>query len=55
MKLKLDDVRVESFATADVVPEGRGTVHGQAASQLIMLTCRATCPGNQTCPECPVS
>ena len=54
MKLKLEDVRVDSFATLEAAPEERGTVQGQAASQLIVLTCRATCPGNETCPECPV-
>jgi hypothetical protein len=55
MKLKLEDVRVDSFATLDAATVERGTVQGQAASQLIVLTCRATCPGNETCPECPVT
>jgi hypothetical protein len=52
MKLKLDQVRVESFATEDAAPEMRGTVQGHA-SQLIVLTCRPSCPGHETCPECP--
>jgi hypothetical protein len=52
MKLKLEDVRVDSFATADAGTEERGTVHAQG-SALIVLTCRASCPGNYTCPECP--
>ena len=53
MKLKLDDIRIDSFATADAAPGQRGTVHGQAT--LLLITCRATCPGNETCPECPLT
>jgi hypothetical protein len=51
MKLKLDDIRVDSFATANAATEQRGTVHGHAS--LLLITCRATCPGHETCPECP--
>jgi hypothetical protein len=53
MKLKIDDICVESFDTAAVVLDSRGTVEAHA-SQLIVITCRATCPGQETCPECPV-
>jgi len=53
MKLKIDDIGVESFDTAADLPETRGTA-GAHASQLIVITCRATCPGQETCPECPL-
>jgi hypothetical protein len=53
MKLKIDDIRVDSFDTAAEPAETRGTVEAHA-SQLIVITCRATCPGQETCPECPV-
>ena len=52
MKLKLEEIRVDSFAINDVAPDGRGTVHAHAS--LLLITCRATCPGRETCPECPV-
>jgi hypothetical protein len=52
MKLKIDDIHVESFATAVATPE-RGTVEAHA-SQLIVITCRPSCPGQVTCPECPL-
>lgn len=53
MKLKIDDIRVDSFDTAAVLPDGPGTVEAHA-SQLIVITCRASCPGQETCPECPL-
>ncbi|MBV9107912.1 MAG: hypothetical protein JO306_00720 [Gemmatimonadetes bacterium] len=50
MKLKLEEIRVESYATLDV-DVARGTVRGEemAAS---LVTCRLSCPPKYTCPEC---
>ena len=47
MKLKLDEVAVESFATTDGDAETRGTVQGQEFSYP-----HFSCPPKYTCPEC---
>jgi hypothetical protein len=52
MKLKLDDIRVDSFATGADAKPARGTVRGHEAS-LIVLTCYISCPPQYSCPECP--
>ena len=41
-KLKLDDLTVESFATAPLEHPGRGTVHGHQSGVATCATC-ATC------------
>jgi hypothetical protein len=47
LKLDMDELLVESFATADADPEARGTVHGNAATGLCTL--RATRCYQETC------
>lgn len=49
MKVKLEEIRVDSFATTSDVAEERGTVQAHAAS---VITCRFSCPPRFTCPEC---
>jgi hypothetical protein len=46
MKIRLDDVRVESFATTHAPVAERGTVHANEA------TVHFSCPPRYTCPEC---
>jgi hypothetical protein len=46
MKIKLDDVRVDSFATTHAPVAGRGTVHANE------VTVHFSCPPRYTCPEC---
>jgi hypothetical protein len=46
MKLKLDDVQVESFPTTAEMGAEDGTVHAFAAS------IPRSCPAKYTCPEC---
>jgi len=46
MKLKLDDVQVESFPTTAKMEAEDGTVHAFAAS------IPRSCPARYTCPEC---
>lgn len=46
MKLKLEDIAVDSFPTLDVV-RADGTVHGQEFSAP-----HYSCPPKYTCPEC---
>lgn len=46
MKIRLDDVQVESFPTTPEIAEEDGTVHGFAAS------IPRSCPPFYTCPEC---
>lgn len=46
MKLKPDDVQVESFPTTPAMGSGDGTVHAFAAS------IPRSCPARYTCPEC---
>jgi hypothetical protein len=50
MKVKLEDLRVESFTTTVEADDVRGTVNAHAAS--LLLTCRFSCPPRYTCPEC---
>jgi hypothetical protein len=49
MKVKLEELRVESFATTAAADDARGTVYAHEAS---ILTCRFSCPPRYTCPEC---
>ena len=46
MKLKLEDISVDSFPTHEVV-RADGTVHGQEFSYP-----HYSCPPKYTCPEC---
>jgi hypothetical protein len=46
MKLKLEDVQVDSFITVDASAEQNGTVQGYQFSVLF------SCPPKYTCPEC---
>lgn len=46
MKVKLEDVRVDSFATTPETAREQGTVHGFEA------TPRFSCQPQYTCPEC---
>lgn len=50
MKVKLENLRVESFATTAAGGDARGTVNANEASAL--YTCRFSCPPYYTCPEC---
>ena len=50
MKVKLEEVRVDSFATTAEAGDGRGTVKAHEAS--LLLTCYLSCPPKYTCPEC---
>ncbi|HET7464435.1 MAG TPA: hypothetical protein VFJ82_24460 [Longimicrobium sp.] len=50
MKVKLENLRVESFATTAGADDVRGTVNAHEASAL--YTCRFSCPPYYTCPEC---
>jgi hypothetical protein len=50
LRLQLDDLRVDSFATREAPTENVGTVAGHAPSN------GRTCPGNPTCDNtcgCP--
>ncbi|HEV7589782.1 MAG TPA: hypothetical protein VGO40_16825 [Longimicrobium sp.] len=49
MKVKLEELRVESFATTSLATTARGTVNAHDAS---LATCRFSCPPHYTCPEC---
>jgi|1185.fasta_scaffold641081_2 hypothetical protein len=49
MKVKLEEIRVDSFATTAETADERGTVNGHDAS---LITCRLSCPPKYTCPEC---
>ena len=53
MKVKLDDIRVDSFATTAEAEAGAGTVRGYEEVTLLLLTCYLSCPPRSTCPECP--
>ena len=46
MKLKIEDLRVDSFATADGQGESRGTVRANEATPYW------SCQPKYTCPEC---
>ena len=46
MKIRLDDVQVDSFATTHATVAERGTVHANE------VTVRFSCPPKYTCPEC---
>lgn len=56
LKLRLDDLLVESFETGDIGLEERGTVRGRAETGLptelftCPVTCDSTCP--RTCNSC---
>lgn len=50
MKVKLEDLSVESFATTSEGVGRRGTVNAHEASPL--YTCKWSCPPYYTCPEC---
>ncbi|HEU4558218.1 MAG TPA: pinensin family lanthipeptide [Longimicrobium sp.] len=47
MKLKLTDLRVESFLTDEAEADTRGTVEAYES-----VTWRFSCPPVYTCPEC---
>jgi hypothetical protein len=49
MKVKLEELLVESFATTPQAMDARGTVNAHDAS---LKTCRFSCPPYYTCPEC---
>jgi len=49
MKVKLEEIRVDSFATTAEAMDEKGTVNGYNAS---LITCRLSCPPKYTCPEC---
>lgn len=52
VKLNLDDLAVESFATTDADPATRGTVHGHAGTRFCTAsyeaggTCEFSCIGS---------
>jgi hypothetical protein len=46
MKVKFEDLRVESFVTTTNAADARGTVNGHEA------TPRFSCQPHYTCPEC---
>ena len=46
MKIRLEDVRVDSFTTTHAPAEERGTVHANE------VTVHFSCPPRYTCPEC---
>ncbi|HSU15396.1 pinensin family lanthipeptide [Longimicrobium sp.] len=50
MKVKLEEIRVDSFVTSAEPVDGRGTVRAFEAS--LLLTCHLSCPPKYTCPEC---
>ena len=50
LKLNLDDLKVESFATTPDAASGRGTVFGQVTHPYDS-NC-GTCPGNTNCGTC---
>ncbi len=60
MKLDIDHLAVESFTTKDGNTDGRGTVHGNAATRFCTViasclpdTCQLSCNGScHTCPAC---
>ena len=49
MKVKLEDIRVDSFPTTVEAADEAGTVRAFDAS---IPTCRFSCPPRYTCPEC---
>ncbi|HEX8903843.1 MAG TPA: hypothetical protein VF771_03320 [Longimicrobiaceae bacterium] len=49
MKVKLDDIRVDTFATGEVPTLRQGTVRAHEATS---YTCRWSCTPYYTCPEC---
>lgn len=49
MKVKLEDIRVDSFPTTAEPAREQGTVRAFDAS---VPTCRFSCPPYYTCPEC---
>ena len=48
MKLKLTDLRVESFPTDETDAEARGSVEGYGGISYPLRSC----PPKLTCPEC---
>lgn len=50
MKLKLEEIRVESYVTLEA-DAARGTVRGEEMDASL-LTCNLSCPPKYTCPEC---
>jgi len=51
MKVKLENLRVESFATTLETDDVRGTVNAHEATGVV-YTCKFSCPPYYTCPEC---
>ena len=51
-KVKLDEIRVDSFTTTPEVAAERGTVLGNDASA---VTCIWSCVPRYTCPECALT
>lgn len=52
MKVKLENLRVESFATTAGAGGARGTVNAHEKASAALYTCRFSCPPYYTCPEC---
>jgi hypothetical protein len=52
MKVKLDDIQIESFITTPEMAGERGTVQAHDASA---VTCRYSCVPKYTCPECAMT
>ncbi|HEU4456391.1 MAG TPA: hypothetical protein VFR81_25210 [Longimicrobium sp.] len=57
LKLRLDDLRVDAFATTDAAPHARGTVRGreftiQPCPQTADDTCGMTCGETCDVPSC---
>jgi len=50
MKVKLEELCVESFATTPQAMDARGTVNAHEAT--FVYTCKWSCPPYYTCPEC---
>ncbi|HSU15397.1 hypothetical protein [Longimicrobium sp.] len=49
MKVKLEEIRVDSFATAAEPSAQRGTVNAHMQTS---YTCKWSCYPKYTCPEC---
>jgi hypothetical protein len=54
LRLHVEDLSVESFATGEQRREGMGTVHAHNHTRGGHLTCGGTCNGGVTC-DCPIT
>ncbi len=52
MKVKLDDIQIDSFITTPEMVGERGTVQAHGASA---VTCIHSCVPKYTCPECALT